>query len=68
MCAAVVRFNHKTGRDGAISADLPPRGNPSSIMQTFSTAQYDLLTSVVKPITTALWHCCGNRAATAWGE
>ncbi len=32
------------------------------------TQQYDLLTSVVKPITTAFWQCCGNRAATARGE
>src|SRR6202030_4763354 len=33
-----------------------------------SRAQHDLLTRILKPITTALRHCHGNRAATVRGE
>jgi hypothetical protein len=31
-------------------------------------SKYDLLTSVVKPIATALWQSCGNRAAQSGGS
>jgi len=34
MCAGAVRFNHKTRKAIAISADSPAGGNASSIMQT----------------------------------
>jgi hypothetical protein len=33
MWAGAERFNHKTCERNAISADSPPRGNSSSIMQ-----------------------------------
>ena len=61
-CArADARFNRQSGK-------IAPRGNDSSSMQRVRAAHYDPLTRVFKPITTALWHGRGNRAATVRGE
>jgi hypothetical protein len=62
------RVQRRLAAAEGISAILPVFGNRLSIMRSFRTQSYDLLTSVVKPIATAVWHCGGNRAATARRE
>ena len=61
MCARRARFNRQSGKIAASRQGLVNHAARSR-------PHYVPLTRVFKPITTALWHGRGNRAATARGE